>query len=91
MKTRLILTVAASALLLGLPAAAPAFAQPAPPTAGSVVVPPLGFQERTLPNGLKIYTARDTSTSNVTVQVWYKVGSKDDPQDRSGFAHLSNT
>ncbi len=88
MKTRLILTVAASALLLGLPAAAPAFAQPAPPTAGSVVVPPLGFQERTLPNGLKIYTARDTSTSNVTVQVWYKVGSKDDPQDRSGFAHL---
>jgi zinc protease len=88
MKTRLILTVAASALLLGLPAAAPAFAQTAAPTAGSVVVPPLGFQERTLPNGLKIYTARDTSTSNVTVQVWYKVGSKDDPQDRSGFAHL---
>jgi zinc protease len=89
MKTRLILTVAASALLLGLPAAAPALAQTAAaPAAGSVVVPPLGFQERTLPNGLKIYTARDTSTSNVTVQVWYRVGSKDDPQDRSGFAHL---
>jgi len=89
MKTRLILTVAASALLLGLPAAAPALAQTAAPAAaGSVVVPPLGFQERTLPNGLKIYTARDTSTSNVTVQVWYRVGSKDDPEDRSGFAHL---
>jgi len=88
MKTRLILTVAASALLLGLPAASPALAQTAAPTTGSVVVPPLGFQERTLPNGLKIYTARDTSTSNVTVQVWYKVGSKDDPEDRSGFAHL---
>jgi zinc protease len=89
MKTRLILTVAASALLLGLPAAAPALAQTAAPAAaGSVVVPPLGFQERTLPNGLKIYTARDASTSNVTVQVWYRVGSKDDPQDRSGFAHL---
>jgi zinc protease len=87
MKTRLILTVAASALLLGLPAAAPAMAQTAP-AAGEVVVPPLGFQERTLPNGLKIYTARDASTSNVTVQVWYKVGAKDDPEGRSGFAHL---
>ncbi|RZJ44595.1 MAG: insulinase family protein, partial [Brevundimonas sp.] len=88
MKTRLILTVAASALLLGLPAAAPALAQTAAPVAGAVVVPPLGFQERTLPNGLKVYTSRDTSTSNVTVQVWYRVGSKDDPEDRSGFAHL---
>ena len=90
MKSRLILTACAAALMLGLPAAAPAMAQDA--TAASapagVTVPPLGFQERTLPNGLKVYTARDTSTSNVTVQVWYRVGSKDDPQDRSGFAHL---
>ncbi|MBX9801967.1 MAG: insulinase family protein [Caulobacteraceae bacterium] len=53
-----------------------------------VVVPPLGFRERALANGLRVFTARDTSTSNVTIQVWYKVGSKDDPQDRSGFAHL---
>jgi zinc protease len=56
--------------------------------AGQIVVPPLGFQERTLPNGLKVYTARDTATSNVTVQVWYKVGAKDDPEGRSGFAHM---
>ena len=53
-----------------------------------IVVPPLGFSERVLPNGLKVYTARDTSTSNVTVQVWYRVGGKDDPPRRSGFAHL---
>ena len=88
MKTRLILSVAASALLLG--AAAPALAQSAAPAASAegVQVPPLGFVERTLPNGLKIYTARDTNTSNVTVQVWYKVGAKDDPEGRSGFAHL---
>ena len=86
MKSRLILTVAAAALLLGLPAAAqtaPAAAQTA-----AVAVPPLGFVKRTLPNGMDVYTARDTSTSNVTVQVWYRVGSKDDPQARSGFAHL---
>ncbi|HYC99462.1 pitrilysin family protein [Brevundimonas sp.] len=85
MKSRLILTAAASALLLGLPAAAPALAQTAP---AAVAVPQLGFVERTLPNGLKVYTARDSSTANVTVQVWYKVGSKDDPAGRSGFAHL---
>ncbi len=89
MKSRLILTVAASALLLGLPAAAPVRAQTAPAaSAGQIVVPPLGFQERTLPNGLKVYTARDTATSNVTVHVWYKVGAKDDPEGRSGFAHM---
>lgn len=89
MKTRLILSVAASALMLGL-AATPAGAQTAAPAASTqgVQVPPLGFVERTLPNGLKVYTARDTSTSNVTVQVWYKVGAKDDPEGRSGFAHL---
>ncbi|KQY89854.1 pitrilysin family protein [Brevundimonas sp. Root1423] len=89
MKSRLILTAAASALLLGLPAATAA-AQTAPVLSQTAVVavPPLGFVERTLPNGLKVYTARDASTANVTVQVWYKVGSKDDPAGRSGFAHL---
>ena len=83
---------AASALLLGL--AAPAFADTAATPAAAVqapqgvTVPPLGFAKRVLPNGLEVYTARDADTSNVTVQVWYKVGSKDDPAGRSGFAHL---
>jgi zinc protease len=91
MKSRLILTACAAALMLGLPAASPAMAQSSAAAAqapSGVTVPPLGFQERTLRNGLKVYTARDTSTSNVTVQVWYRVGSKDDPEGRSGFAHL---
>ncbi|MFN7128513.1 MAG: hypothetical protein ACK4OJ_05555, partial [Brevundimonas sp.] len=91
MKIRLTVTVAASALLLGL--TAPAFAAPAPVATAiavqapqGVTVPPLGFAKRVLPNGLEVYTARDADTSNVTVQVWYKVGSKDDPAGRSGFA-----
>ncbi|HST90699.1 MAG TPA: pitrilysin family protein [Brevundimonas sp.] len=92
MKSRLFAAVSLSALLLGSAAAASVEASAAPPAAaqqaGQLMVPPLGFQERTLPNGLKIYTARDTSTSNVTVQVWYKVGAKDDPEGRSGFAHM---
>lgn len=96
MKTRLILSVAAAALLAGaaLPAlafeAAPVVVAPvsAPAAQAGIQVPPLGFQRRVLANGLEVYTARDTSTSNVTVQVWYKVGAKDDPEGRSGFAHL---
>ena len=35
-----------------------------------------------------MYALRDPSTANVSVQVWYDVGSKDDPKGRSGFAHL---
>ncbi|MFA4950288.1 M16 family metallopeptidase [Brevundimonas sp.] len=90
MKSRLILTACAAALLMGLPAASPAMAQDAVTTSApaGITVPPLGFAKRTLANGMEVYTARDTSTSNVTVQVWYRVGSKDDPANRSGFAHL---
>ncbi|HEY0102655.1 MAG TPA: pitrilysin family protein [Brevundimonas sp.] len=93
MKSRLFAAVSLSALLMGSAAVASVETSPATPPAaalqaGPLVVPPLGFQERTLPNGLKVYTARDASTSNVTVQVWYKVGAKDDPEGRSGFAHL---
>ena len=65
-----------------------AYAQPTPHAASMVTVPPIPFTERTLKNGLHVFTARDASTPNVSVQVWYGVGSKDDPQGRSGFAHL---
>jgi len=56
--------------------------------AAAAEVPPIKFTSRTLPNGLKVYASVDRSTPNVSVQVWYGVGSKDDPQGRSGFAHL---
>ncbi len=57
-------------------------------TAHAADVPPIAFKTRTLPNGLQVMTALDRATPNVTVQVWYGVGSKDDPEGRSGFAHL---
>jgi len=56
--------------------------------AAAAVVPPIVYKERTLPNGLRVFSSLDKATPNVTVQVWYGVGSKDDPQGRSGFAHL---
>jgi zinc protease len=51
-------------------------------------IAPLDYRTRTLANGLRVYSIRDTSSPNVSVQVWYDVGSKDDPRGRSGFAHL---
>ena len=68
----------------------PAAAQPAPASAqvAPVEVAPLRWRHRTLSNGLEIYAIRDTRSPNVAVQVWYRVGSKDDPAGRSGFAHL---
>jgi zinc protease len=64
-----------------------AMAQAAPAVA-AVEVPPIGFKSRTLPNGMKVFYSTDRTTPNVTVQVWYGVGAKDDPNGRSGFAHL---
>ncbi|PZO05579.1 MAG: hypothetical protein DCF29_07890 [Alphaproteobacteria bacterium] len=51
-------------------------------------VPPLEYSHRELANGLDVYAMPDTTAGTVTVQVWYDVGGKDDPQGRSGFAHL---
>jgi zinc protease len=51
-------------------------------------VPPLKFQQRSLPNGLQFIWLEDHDTPTVAIQVWYRVGSKDDPAGRSGFAHL---
>jgi zinc protease len=51
-------------------------------------IPKINYRERTLPNGLRLYSVEDHSSPTVAIQVWYHVGSKDDPQGRSGFAHL---
>jgi zinc protease len=58
------------------------------PATKAVTVPPVEFKHSTLPNGLEVYTVEDHSAPIVAVQVWYHVGSKDDPPNRSGFAHL---
>jgi zinc protease len=77
-------------VLIALLAASLSLGKPAPPepTTPPVSVPPLNFQHETLPNGLEVYSVEDHSSPTVAVQVWYHVGSKDDPDQRSGFAHL---
>src|ERR1700752_1861103 len=51
-------------------------------------MPHLNYTDRTLANGLRVLAAPDPSSPTVAIQVWYHVGSKDDPDKRSGFAHL---
>ncbi|MGB8506957.1 MAG: pitrilysin family protein [Pyrinomonadaceae bacterium] len=57
-------------------------------TQAQTKAPQLNYRERTLPNGLRVYSVQEKSSPTVAIQVWYKVGSKDDPEGRSGFAHL---
>ncbi|OYY70965.1 MAG: peptidase M16 [Sphingomonas sp. 28-63-12] len=78
-----------AALLIGaavLPLTAQAQQTPAPQSTSAVK--PIAYTERTLANGLRVFAIRDTGTATVSVQVWYDVGSKDDPKGRSGFAHM---
>ena len=51
-------------------------------------MPQIKFSDRKLSNGLRVISAVDHSSPTVSIQVWYHVGSKDDPDKRSGFAHL---
>ncbi len=46
------------------------------------------FEEYRLDNGLQVLLHQDPATPIVHVEVWYHVGSKDEVQGRSGFAHL---
>src|SRR5260370_2236907 len=51
-------------------------------------LPRVEFHERTLANGLHVLSVVDKSSPSVAINVWYHVGSKDDPDQRSGFAQL---
>jgi len=53
-----------------------------------VTPPNLTIESHTLENGLHVVLAPDTSRPVVNVQVWYRVGSKDEKKGRTGFAHL---
>src|SRR5271154_838427 len=54
----------------------------------AIAVPPLAFSDRTLANGLRVLLFEDHRVPSVAIHVGYRVGGKDDPPGRSGFAHL---
>ncbi|MGO1540634.1 MAG: M16 family metallopeptidase [Luteimonas sp.] len=70
--------------LLALAPTPPAAAQPAPEPAAMDIA----FEQFTLPNGLRVIVHTDRKAPIVAVNVWYHVGSKDEPKGRTGFAHL---
>ena len=51
-------------------------------------IPDLKVEKYTLPNGLEVILHEDHSTPIVGVNIWYKVGSKNEKTGRTGFAHL---
>ncbi len=48
----------------------------------------LAVQKARLANGLEVLVHEDHRTPIVSVNVWYHVGSKDEPAGKNGFAHL---
>ena len=77
-----VLGMALAAAVSGGIVSAPAFAASA--TAG-IDIP---YTQFTLPNGLTVIVHEDHKAPIVAVNLWYHVGSKDEPAGRSGFAHL---
>src|SRR3954463_8522987 len=76
--------LAAAALLVpaGMSAA------PAPPdyTATTSFSVPVTYYK--LPNGLRVALSPDHSAPTVVVAVYYRIGFRVEPRDRTGFAHL---
>jgi predicted Zn-dependent peptidase len=57
----------------------------AAPAAESFNVPVTYFK---LPNGLRVVLSPDTTAPTVAVAVYYRIGFRIEPKDRTGFAHL---
>ena len=77
---------AALALALATALSAGAYAPPA--AAASTPVVDIPYETFTLPNGLRVVVHTDRKAPIVAVNIWYHVGSKDEPAGRTGFAHL---
>ena len=46
------------------------------------------YESFTLSNGLRVLVHTDRKAPIVAVSVWYDVGSKHEPEGKTGFAHL---
>ena len=74
-----------SNILICCALAATALAAPAAKSADGFNVPVEYFK---LPNGLKVVLSPDHSSPTVAVGVYYNIGFRIEPRDRTGFAHL---
>ncbi len=58
------------------------------PVADLVKSVDIPFEQFTLANGLRVVVHTDRKAPVVAVNVWYHIGSKDEPAGKTGFAHL---
>jgi len=83
----------ARALLVGACVVLPSIARSdgpssSPPPRLVVSAPRIAVERYSLPNGLDVILHEDHRAPLVAVNLWYHVGSKDEPDHRNGFAHL---
>ena len=75
-------------VVLGIWGAMVSASEPTPVEPRKPKVPMLQVEQFSLPNGLTVVLHEDHKTPVVAVNVWYRVGSKDEKPGRTGFAHL---
>ncbi len=78
MKSFLVIFCMLAALASAQPTAAPAVSK----------LPPVKFTDTTLENGLRVIISEDHFAPVYAIAVAYKVGSRDEREGRTGFAHL---
>lgn len=90
MKNASALALAATILVAaGMPAiGAPAAPAPAP-SASAAQAGHIPVQEHTLANGLKVLLVENHKAPVVSVQVWYRVGSRNEEIGKTGLAHVT--
>ena len=76
----------ASLAVLATFAAAPAGAQQPTAARPAGLTVPIDYYK--LPNGLKVVLSRDTTSPTVAMAVYYNIGFRNEPRERTGFAHL---
>jgi zinc protease len=93
---RRLATLATLVAFAPLAAAQPAPAPPKAPAPKAAAAPAKGkaiaklptIEMFELPNGLKIAVLESAAAPVAAVQVWYRAGSKDEPRNRRGSAHM---
>jgi len=85
MYLRAILLLALGWSATGTARAAPLPSRSLPEAPAEMLIP---FEKFTLGNGLTVVVHTDRKAPIVAVNVWYHVGSKNEPEGRTGFAHL---
>jgi zinc protease len=83
----------AGACLAALPLGACAPSAPPPPAPETQAAPAAGgfrvpVEYHKLDNGLRVVLSPDTTAPLATVAVYYGIGFRNEPRDRTGFAHL---